>query len=334
MNGLSRGISIGRITIDGNGREHVEAVDVVGAFGGRQRHELRDGCHLSACIAHLDVVERLNVGACTKFGLHDDTIDFTKAVEVGRIQATKITLQSGEHIARRDASAFALRSIDVDDVLWELGVEVGLRGLNFWTLVQFGNEVGGNVSELGELSTRAVLEVKRESVGHTVPHNHWRLEEEDLRVFEGFLRFEQQVDEHHFGTLCNGVSLFPRFEFDEERTIRRALTSHEREPRNDHGVFDQRRGHHHLFDLLEHFVCAILRGAWRHGHHAHQSAGVFCGNKGGGGGVYHPKQTSDGNDYQTHREPGTANEVVYILLISLQDALIPLVESGDETVGE
>ena len=219
MNGLSRGISIGRITIDGNGREHVEAVDVVGAFGGRQRHKLRDGCHLSACIAHLDVIERLNVGASTKFGLHDDTINLTKSVEVGRIQSTKITLQSGEYIARRDASAFALCSIDVDDVLWEPGVEVGLCGLNFRTFGQFGNEVGGNIIELGEFSSRAVLEIEGEAIRHAISHNHRRLEEEDLRVFEGFLRFEQQVDEHHFGTLRDGVSLFPRFEFDEERTV-------------------------------------------------------------------------------------------------------------------
>ena len=119
-----------------------------------------------------------------------------------------------------------LCSVDVDDVLWELRIKGGLCTLNFGTLRQFCDEVCSYFLKLREFTTRAVLKIKGETIGHTISHDHRWLEEEDLRVFEGFLRFEQQVDEHHFGTLCNGVSLFPRFESNEERTIRGALTTH------------------------------------------------------------------------------------------------------------
>ncbi len=38
---------------------HVETADDVGTFCGGERHELCDGSHFAAIVAHFDVVERL-----------------------------------------------------------------------------------------------------------------------------------------------------------------------------------------------------------------------------------------------------------------------------------
>ena len=332
LHGLSGGVAVGRVTIDGNRGEHVEAADDVGTFCGGERHELGDGSHFTAVVAHFDVVERLDVAAIGKVGLYHDAIDLTEAVEVGGIETAEVALQRGEYVGGRKAGALALRSVDVDGVLRKARVEVGLRRLDFGALCEFGNEVVGHFFELREVATGAVLKIERETVAHAVSGDHRGLEEEHLGVLKCLLRLEKEVGKDHGGAFSHRVALFPRLEFDDERAVGRALSAEEGETGNDHGVVYKGRGHDQFLNLVQHLVGAVLRGAWGEGDGAHDGTRVFVGHEGCGGFRHREHEQGDGKCNKSHRKPGTLHEVTHSFLIALEEAVISVVERIDETL--
>ena len=332
LHGLSGGVAVGRVTIDGNRGEHVETADDVGTFCGGERHELGDGSHFAAIVAHFDVVERLDVAAVGEIGLHHDAIDLTEAVEVGGIETAEVALQRGEHVGGRKTGALTLCSVDVDGVLREARVEVGLCRLDFGALYKFSYEVIGHFLEFREVTTGAVLKIERETVAHAVAGDHRGLEEEHLGVLKCLLRLEVEIGKDHGGAFGHRVAFFPRLEFDDERAVGRALSAEERETGNDHGVVYQGRGHDQFLNLAQHLVGAVLRCSGGEGDGTHDGARVFVGHEGGRGFRHCEHEQGDRKRNKPHRKPRTLHEVTHSFLIALEETVVSVVERIDETL--
>ena len=243
-------------------------------------------------------------------------------------------MQCGEDVGRRKACALTLGSVDVDRVLRETRVEVGLCRLDLGTFGEFGDEICGDFLELVEITTRAVLEIERETVAHTITGDHGRLEEEHLCVLKCFLRLEVEIGKDHRGAFRHGVAFFPGLEFDDERAIGRTLPAEEGESGDHHRIVYQRRSKYELLYLAEHLVGAVLRGAGRKGHCTHNCAGIFVRNECGGRFTHREDEQNDGERDQTHGKPRTFHEVSHSFLIALEQAIVRGVEGIEESLGE
>ena len=243
-------------------------------------------------------------------------------------------MQRGEDVGRRKACTLTLGSVDVDRVLRESRVEVGLCRLDLRTLGEFGDEIRGDFFELVEITTRAVLEIERETVAHTITGDHGRLEEEHLCVLKCFLRLEIEIGKDHGGAFRHGIALFPRLEFDDERAIGRTLSAEEGESRDHHRIVYQRRSEYELLYLAEHLVGAVLGGAGRKGHSTHDRAGIFIRHEGSGRFAHREDEQHDGERDQTHGKPRTFDEVSHSFLIALEQAIVRGVEGIEKSLRE
>ena len=233
LNCLTRGIARSRVTVHRDGRVHVEAVDVVGAEGRGNGHELRNRRHLVA-VLDLNLMQALDVGAVLALALHHHAVNLTEAVEVGAVKSAVVALQRGKDSFGRDAGTLTLGCVDVDEVLRKVRAEVGLCRLDFGTLFKVGEEGLSHFVELVEVAAGTVLQIECKAVGRAVTRHHRRLEEEHLRVLKHFAGAEVEVGKDNGGAFGH-AAFFPLFQLDDERAVRRALAADETVARN-HGA--------------------------------------------------------------------------------------------------
>ena len=257
--------------------------------------------------------------------MYHHTIELTEAVEVGRIETTVVTLKSCQDVVGRNASALTLGSIYINGVFGEVGIEGRLSGFDFGTLGQFCDKLLGDFVELLDVATRTVLQVERKTIGHTITHNHRRLEEEHLCILKYIARTQIQVGEGHRRTFLH-TTLAPVLEFHDEGAVRGTLATDEAVTRNERTTFYVRNGAYEAVHLIEHTLGLVLRCTRSHGHNAHDGTRIFGRHKRSRRVVHHEEQTCDAGHHDDDRNDRALDEDKHEFLVALKDALVTAVE--------
>ena len=125
-------------------------------------------------------------------------------------------------------------------------------------------------------------------------------------------------------------ALFPRLKFNNHRTVACTLSSKEAETRNYRAAFYGRVGSNQAVQLHHDFFRAVLRRARRQVDARHQRSGVFVRHETGRRDFHKEEEEHDAKHYQTERQPRTLNEVDDVLLVFLEQDIVPCVEPSVE----
>ena len=115
----------------------------------------------------------------------------------------------------RKAGLLDFGHIDLDHILRECRVEVGVCHLNCRIGVKSGNKLLVDTEEFIEVAAGAILKFDFKAVCRGVSGDHRRLEEHDIRILDVAAHHEEP-SQNCRGALSFFISLIPGFELDDE----------------------------------------------------------------------------------------------------------------------
>ena len=220
----------------------------------RKRHKLRDRRHLVAYLDE-DIIQRRRIQTIFRRSARHDTIDLAILVEVTDIRTTAVCTERVQNHIRGDTGSVTLRSIDIDLVFREgLAVERHCH-LHLGVFLKLSEEVIHNIVELRHVTSLQVLHLEIDCVTITITGNLRHLERNDLCVFDILAR-EVQFRHHIIDIVLDSLTLIPRFEADDKRTIAHTGTGDQTET-GDLGITLHFFEPQHVFLYLRHDLIGL-----------------------------------------------------------------------------
>ena len=333
LDGLTRGVAVGCLTIDRNGREEVKPRNRLRAIDTCEGYILADGRHLACRVAHKHIVHSLRVEPALGRSLHHNPIEFRKTVHIGSIGATHIARHNAQHITGRHAVTLTPCSIYLQQVLRILGVKRGACPTNFRSLIEFHNEVVGDGFEVLNGTTLLVLHIEFKATTCAIAGNHTAREDHNLsrgNVSRGGIDLlNHRVDVIAlFGTLC------PVVQPDVETTARRAHTTHHTETGGVGVGLNLLNGIQAVGYLLHNPHRFAQVGTRRCLHVNVDGAHIFLGHKTRLGGAHHIEQATHRCNHQQPSQPAAAEHKKHTLLVAVHKSLEARIKSHVEASRE
>ena len=231
-----------------------------------ERNKLRDRSHFAYhfAIYHFsiqfdeDIIQRRRIQTIFRRSARHDTIDLAILVEVTDIRTTAICAKGVQNHIRRDASSVTLRSIDIDLVFREgLAVERH-RHLHLGVFLKLSKEVIHNIVELRHVTSLQVLHLQIDCVTVTITRNLRHLKRNDLCVFDILAR-EVQFCHHIIDIVLDSLTLIPRFEADNKRTIAHTCTGDQTETGDLRITLHFLKPQHMFLHLCHDLICLYKR---------------------------------------------------------------------------
>ena len=330
LNGLAGTVAVGSLTVDGNGREQVEARQAFRTVDTCQCQILSQWRHFSVGVADKHIVERSLVETELRRSLHHDTVELGETVEVGSVVSADVARKNGKHVRRRYFVSLAESRIDFHQILRIFGVESRVGARHFRTLVQTVDHLPRVFLQIVDRAAFLVLNIDFKTAADAVARNHRLSEGADRSVGDMVGQTIDFFDDSRYAVFV-ALAFVPGTQTDDELSVRRAFARREAVTDYFRVNLDFRNFFQFLFHFLHHFFrFGKARSRCRlhvdeHGSH------VFRRNKAGFGGVHQQNESAAGNDCQRACQPFVFQEEHYAELIAVDKAVESGIESDVET---